>query len=382
MNLLTYLPDNIFSHLTSLKILLLQMNKLDLTSKKTFNGMTHLTRLDLSDNLISSLGDSIFKTLPELRILQLHRNKITTVGQKAFSGLGRLEDLVISENNITKLPEKCLSYLPSLVNLYASRNRILTLNKETLIGLFNLKYLDLSHNNLQNLTPDVFVGVESSLEYLSLEHNNMDYLKDAANFSSLSNLNIIFLMGNQVTCSCQLLKMLKSLRSLYDLGADCFFVFHTNDEDAWKNITPFSECYDLVNGSVTINECTNCDEYEHNIHQSVVCSNIPAPTQEIITGCISLSSHQIDNMPWTGEKFGQDKTFGGGLREKNLIAADKEGFAFWKISVIAVIGICFFVFVVIVVVSAIRLNSTTNEQDGNESGNPASGQSIRHDSSL
>ena len=93
------LPAGIFSHLTSLRYISIQHMNLSTLPAGIFSGLTSLTYLSLSDNNLNSLPAGIFSGLTSLRDLSLWNNKLGLedfpVG--AFSNIGS-ESVVVRLN--------------------------------------------------------------------------------------------------------------------------------------------------------------------------------------------------------------------------------------------------------------------------------------------
>lgn len=105
--------------------------------------LTHLKRLDLSDNLIKSV-ESLSK-LEQLEELWLGENNITDID--ALGKLYNLKLLIIEDNNIRDISS--LDELYKLIALDASRNHIEDMT--VLSNLPNLSILYISHNNINRI---------------------------------------------------------------------------------------------------------------------------------------------------------------------------------------------------------------------------------------
>ena len=89
-NLITYLPDDVFSGLHNLLSLDLNSNNLLSIKNNSFSGLSKLVSLNLFWNRLSFIGSSIFSELKELRSLDLSANTISILEKGAFVELTKI----------------------------------------------------------------------------------------------------------------------------------------------------------------------------------------------------------------------------------------------------------------------------------------------------
>ena len=110
------LPSGLFSVLTSLENLFLGGMSLETLPANIFNGLfaqdlTTLSELrsritlDLSGNMLTELPQGLFSGLSSLEVLNVSGNMLTELPQGLFSGLSSLEVLNVSGNMLTELPD-------------------------------------------------------------------------------------------------------------------------------------------------------------------------------------------------------------------------------------------------------------------------------------
>ncbi|XP_051841167.1 toll-like receptor 9 [Antechinus flavipes] len=221
-----------FSPLTSLWLLDLSHNKLDLYYGKAFTELPRLKALDLSYNSQSFRAQGIghnlsfIGNLPSLRYLSLAHNQIyTRVSQKLlstslvaldfsgnllsrmwsegdlylrfFQGLRKLAWLDLSRNKLRTLPDQALDHLPkSLRLLWAKDNHITFFNWSSLHLLPSLEVLDLSGNLLGRLATGHIPG-STRLHTLNLSRNGIDFIAQGF-FAPATKLRALNLYGNSL----------------------------------------------------------------------------------------------------------------------------------------------------------------------------------------
>jgi Leucine-rich repeat (LRR) protein len=174
-NCLISIKNDSFFNMNQLKHLNLSHNKLDLESEfnniSYFHGLSLLEKLDLSFNGIKYLDSNLtFQYLTSLTYLNLSNNKLKSINSFVFAFLIKLGEFNSASNNLTFLNGRCFFNLRNLKKLILKNNQInstdfLQLNKN---DLYNLEYLDLEENKITLI--------------------NETHFQSYANFSSL-NLN-------------------------------------------------------------------------------------------------------------------------------------------------------------------------------------------------
>ena len=126
-----------------------------------FDGLSSLTRLDLSHNQLTALPKGIFDQLISLEGLDMAGNDLTSLPTGIFDQLISLEALDMAGNDLTSLPSGIFDSLTSLVHLDLGSNHLFTLPKGAFDRLTLLGQLDLERNQLQSLSTDIFDELSS-----------------------------------------------------------------------------------------------------------------------------------------------------------------------------------------------------------------------------
>lgn len=249
-NLITEIEDRGFYLLHGLRILDLRRNNLPVINESTFTGLNELSVLTLSDNSIIEIANGSFSMLHNVKKLNLDHNMLSGLTYKKLSGgLSSVKRLDLSHNQIKTLYSRTFSSLKNLQWLNLRNNRISKISQNAFVGLSKLAELDLTHNKLtlfkpsenefadftglsnlqliylgdnfiRLINPDNFRTFESTLHFLDLSNNELSFIHEDT-FGRLPRLNSLFLVGNQMMCSCQYTLMLRSLRT-ETMAADCF----------------------------------------------------------------------------------------------------------------------------------------------------------------
>ena len=201
-NVLTTLPDNVFSNLDKLRSLYLNQNRLASLPPDVFSGLLNLEELWLNANELSALPATVFSDLVGLRWLFLDQNELGALPPTVFSGLDNLRWLFLSNNQLSTLPPTVFSGaddsgLPNLERLYLGGNQLSALTETVFSSLGSLRELSLRSNRLSALPATVFSGLDR-LGVLWLSSNVLTVLPDDV-FSGLSGLGQLYLFGNQLS---------------------------------------------------------------------------------------------------------------------------------------------------------------------------------------
>lgn len=219
------LQDNI---LLNLKIHNIQLSgcRIRTIESDAFNGQVpYLKNLNLLDNELTEVPVASLKPLENLQLLDLSHNRITHVPASAFEGLLKLTTLKLSDNNVTldsealrgldktlknlnlkgtrqtKVP-RAIQGMRALAFLDLSQNSLRELpgadGGSTFAGLNALTALNLERNLLQELKPNAFEGIKSTLSSLSLLNNLLSDFPVAA-MHSLSELRVLDIGFNLLT---------------------------------------------------------------------------------------------------------------------------------------------------------------------------------------
>ncbi|XP_054716428.1 chaoptin-like [Uloborus diversus] len=220
-NLFHRLPCPFHLHVTHLDKMDLSNNLLTHITECVFNGSFTIKELHLDFNFIRSLSARSFKGT-KLERLMLANNRISNIHSDAFAGLETtLTTLDLSFNLMEQFPTavndlNALLYLSLKSNLlkglgrgdlHGSRNSLEILDlsgnmlqhvpKNTLKPLTKLMRLSLQDNRIQKVYRDDFEGWGQSLTTLSLANNKMTYLSGGA-FAHLTKLKELKLSFNNL----------------------------------------------------------------------------------------------------------------------------------------------------------------------------------------
>ncbi|CAG5127509.1 unnamed protein product, partial [Candidula unifasciata] len=184
-NQLTYMPENIFGDLVSLKVLL------------------------LSDNKIQGFHEGAFYRYSSLEILDLRNNQLTSVPYTALDKLTKLQSLDLSQNPIRQVTRGPIT---SGVQTLALDNipDLAELGPYSLASFTGLVSLSVSGNKaLQAIHPKFLGDNPATLKHVRLENNKLSTLgSDALPWKQLTGLK---LGGNPWYCDNQLGWMIKAL---------------------------------------------------------------------------------------------------------------------------------------------------------------------------
>lgn len=170
-NGINIIDEYTFTGLSSLRQLSLANNNISIIQPNTFAHLNKLDSLDLSRNSLGAFSGDMFGsnswTPKKLRKLFLKGNNLTSIQPHSFNIISNLDFLVLTDNSITELHENLLLPLTKLKKFHINRNRIEKLPD----GLFNrtqlLEELYIDHNRLTffpNTTNDFPNLVKISLE--------------------------------------------------------------------------------------------------------------------------------------------------------------------------------------------------------------------------
>ncbi|CAK9812555.1 Protein artichoke [Anthophora plagiata] len=170
-NTLTELPGSLHG-LTALQVLDLSFNKLNILSPETLSSLSALLELKLVRNRIRELREGAFDGLPRLTLIDLENNDLRIIERNAIRALPELQAIRLGKNRLQIIPSGAFTELPLLQSTELQENRIQEIASNAFINVPHLLFLNLSHNHLPALD---YVGLESlrSLEVLDLSNNRL-----------------------------------------------------------------------------------------------------------------------------------------------------------------------------------------------------------------
>ncbi|XP_056617252.1 slit homolog 1a [Triplophysa dalaica] len=137
------------------------------------------TELRLNSNEITSIeATGIFKTLSHLKKINLSNNKISEIEDGAFEGASSVNELHLTANQLDSVHSGIFRGLDGLRMLMLRNNRISCIHNNSFTGLHNVRLLSLYDNTLTSISPGAFDTLQS-----------------------LSTLN---LLANPFNCNCKL----------------------------------------------------------------------------------------------------------------------------------------------------------------------------------
>jgi len=161
---MTQLPEEL-KGLTHLQRLNLSNNQLTQIPLEELAQLTNLQRLDLHKNHLTHIPPELAQ-LTNLQHLDLHTNQLTHIPPE-LAQLTNLQYLDLYENQLTQIPPE-LGQLTNLQNLDLSGNQLTQIPPE-LGQLTNLQNLQLHKNQLTQIPPEL--GQLTNLQYMSLSKN-------------------------------------------------------------------------------------------------------------------------------------------------------------------------------------------------------------------
>ncbi|XP_076240346.1 artichoke [Calliopsis andreniformis] len=266
-NTLTELPGSLHG-LTALQVLDLSFNKLNILSPETlsslsalfelklvrnrirelregaFDGLPRLSLIDLENNDLRIIERNAIRSLPELQALRLGKNRLQIIPSGAFTELPLLQSAELQENQIREIASNAFVNVPHLLFLNLSHNHLPTLDYVGLDSLRSLEMLDLSNNRLSRISSDSLASMEwlvelkmdnnrictiqgspfdemPRLRVLSLRNNRMASVSEAAFKRLRSNIAVLDIDGNPLSCSCGMLWLRGWLQQASSEGPRC-----------------------------------------------------------------------------------------------------------------------------------------------------------------
>jgi Leucine-rich repeat (LRR) protein len=227
-NRLIKIEENSFTPLRIIKYLNLSGNKLDLESVSNnasyFKSQILLEILDLSFNEIKYLDSNVtFQQLTSLKALNLSNNRLKYIGENLFGYLRQLTELNLASNNLSLSMKNYFYNLGYLKTLKLGFNQInSTYFLESNPDIRNLEYLHLEHNKIDLIEENDFENF-TKLKFLNLNSNPIKIIQDKA-FEKMNSLQSLKLSNTSI----KHLTLSSSLKEL-DLSYLNFSIFSKKD---------------------------------------------------------------------------------------------------------------------------------------------------------
>ncbi|KAJ8876246.1 hypothetical protein PR048_024156 [Dryococelus australis] len=271
-NQLRTLPERGFSQMPRLTLLDLRSNELEALSSGAVADLPQLRAVRLDHNHLPELPPAAFARLPELRSAELQDNRIARVADEAFAAVPQLLLLNLSSNLLPGLDSAGLHTLRSLEVLDISHNQVSQVAGDSLAGmewlvelkvfllrlclrtsLFQVNFTADAWMTVSNspaywshlLEEELFVSSESDmvcpqmdnnnicsiqglpfnemprLRVLSLRNNRMSVMSEPTFERLRSNVAVLDIDGNPLSCSCRMMWLQAWLRLTSAQGPRC-----------------------------------------------------------------------------------------------------------------------------------------------------------------
>ncbi|XP_075052579.1 matrix-remodeling-associated protein 5 [Mixophyes fleayi] len=170
----------------------------------------HVERINLGFNSIQSIPENAFSGLTKLEMLLIHSNAVQNIPNGAFKDLSSLQVFKMSYNKLKVITSHTFHGLSGLTRLHVDHNNIGTIHPNAFNGLTALRLLHLEGNSLQQLHANTFCTFnflgyfrQSTLKHLYLSDNMIQTLP-AAMIQTMPLLENLYLHGNPWSCDCHL----------------------------------------------------------------------------------------------------------------------------------------------------------------------------------
>eukprot|EP00057_Strongylocentrotus_purpuratus_P029437 XP_011683911.1 PREDICTED: toll-like receptor 3 [Strongylocentrotus purpuratus] len=200
---LSVVPEDLFDPLRdcSLRILDLNMNKLQAPYPFVFSNLTRLRQFHLQENGIIKIEPNFFEGMHNLRILDLNENHIKEINMYNIPWTIDLTELHLSGNSLTTIEESTFRGLHNLTLLDLRSNKLLMMLEATsFFELKNIQNIDLSNCNiilsLQLVVPSVTSLFLNNMEKLTWVLEPTKSFKNVRLLEHLEMINSGLLISN------------------------------------------------------------------------------------------------------------------------------------------------------------------------------------------
>lgn len=251
---------------------------------------------------LSKLDEESFTGAENLQFLYLPGNRIKKLGPQTFAGASNLNEINLSDNEIEVVSEDAFEGLAHVESLSLARNQIAFFGQETFASLTDLMNLDISGNTIEFLDARLFVNNEN-LNGINIADNEIVSITPLF-LDLLPQIKVLNMMNNPCTNNTMLenIPLIKILDSK-DQNSD--------DESSLQR------CYENF---IDMADPESTDFTD-------LLSEAEIAREDIETNIISELTQE--------------------LREKDVVIKEMERDAdLLKISIIVILGICFFLGVI------------------------------------
>lgn len=198
-NNLAFVTNEWIGHLSMLRELDLNSNRIEQIGTIAFNGSKSLEILKMRRNRLSDLPDGSFWGLSNLQKLNLDHNNINNIRLGWTYGLTSLTELALRHNNIVDIQAGAWNPTPNLQDLYLNHNQLTRIDHDTFNRLSHLKSLKLSNNRISFIEEGAFHSM-TTLDILDLSDNLLSWAIESSNgfFTALRSLKKLRLDNNQI----------------------------------------------------------------------------------------------------------------------------------------------------------------------------------------
>ncbi|XP_026752440.2 LOW QUALITY PROTEIN: protein artichoke-like [Galleria mellonella] len=186
-NLISEIPNNHFKNFDNLLHLNLSHNNINSFEILTFEGLSKLQTLYLSNNKLKDIGHTLMR-FSDLLDLTLDNNEITVIIEPNFKVMSKLEKLNLSSNVIQDIEETAFQNLSDLQVLDLSNNKITFLSNIFFKNNNKLKTVYISYNAFTTIPSEIFSG--KAIEQFHMFNNNITGVIDSTMFNGICEPNL------------------------------------------------------------------------------------------------------------------------------------------------------------------------------------------------